>query len=208
MAGVIRKEQFESVRAFSFADLEAQGRQILDRAEARARQMLQQAQQEAEQLKQQARQAGHQTGLAEGRAAGLKQIRAETHQQAVEDARDEVNALVQALTVSLAEFEQSKRGLLAAAESGLIELALSIARRVCKLEAGSVHHDSHRQRPQPARTRPARRGCRAPLETRLSANCSVKWAPNCWPRTDRFAHVHLLADERISAGGCLLRSRT
>ena len=94
MAGIIRREQFMAGRKLSFADLELQGRRILEHAQAQARKLLAEAQARAglveEEQRQAGYQAGHQAGLAEGRAAGLKQIQAEAHDSAVREAREQI----------------------------------------------------------------------------------------------------------------------
>jgi flagellar assembly protein FliH len=206
MAGLVRKDQVALARHFSFADLEAEGRQILARATAEAQQIVQRGQSEARQLKEHERQAGYQTGLAEGRAAGLEQVRAETRESAVAQAREQAALLVAALQAGLTEFEHGKRNLIAAAESGLIELALAIARRVCKLEAGRA-------------TDTARENVRNLLEMVQHgqdvelhlhpAECELLRAadPEWLAQVERLQHVKFIRDESVARGGCILRAR-
>ena len=133
MAGVIGRENFCSGQPFSFADLEGQARAVLERADEQARQIVRQAQEHGRQLAEQARQQAHQAGLEEGRREGQRQIRTEAREAILQEERERVDRLVQALTTGLAEFERNKRRLIGVAEAGVIELALAIARRVCKL---------------------------------------------------------------------------
>jgi len=203
VAGVIRREQFAAGRPFSFADLEAQGREILRRAEAQAQELLHAAERRGQQLAEQQRQVAYRAGLAEGRAAGQKQAYEEARAQAVDDARAQVTELITALTACLSEFEESKRRLLAAAESGLIELALAIARRVCKLEVGTS-------------TAAARANARALLEMARHADDAElhlhpdeyaqlhDLAPEFTAGVDQLAHVRLVSDASVSRGGCRL----
>ena len=133
MAGVIRREKFCSSPPFSFTDLEGQARTVLERADEQARQIVRQAQEQGQQLVEQAKQQACQTGLEEGRRDGLRQMQTEAREAVFQETRERMDRLAQALTTGLAEFEQNKRRLIGMAEAGLIDLALAIARRVCKL---------------------------------------------------------------------------
>jgi flagellar assembly protein FliH len=206
MAGLVRKDQVALARRFSLADLEAEGRQILARATAEAQQIVQRGQADARQLREQERQAGYQSGLAEGRAAGLEQVRQETRESAVAQAREQAALLVAALQAGLTEFEQGKRNLIAAAESGLIELAVAIARRVCKREAGRA-------------TDAARENVRNllemvqhgqdvelhlhPAECELLRGADPEWLA----QVERLQHAKFIPDDSVTRGGCILRAR-
>ncbi|MFH1745717.1 MAG: FliH/SctL family protein [Planctomycetota bacterium] len=205
MAGVIRRDQVGSANTFSFADLEQQGRAILQCAREQAANILQEAEKKVAELAREKRQAAYQTGLTAGRASGREQAYTEARQTALQEARQQVAALVETLTAALTEFEQSKRGCLAAAESGLIRLALAIARRVCKLEAGSssasaeanirglldrVQHFSDVEL------------LVCPAEHQLLQEI----VPEFVSRTAQCQHFHVLADDTVSRGGCILRT--
>ena len=205
MAGVIRKEQLTDARPFSFADLEEQGRQIIQHAQAQAEQILQNSRAEDRRLSEEHRQAGYQAGLTAGRTEGLEQIRAEAHANAVREARDETALLLRSLSRALEEFEQCKRNLVAAAESGLIELALAIARRVCKLTIGTSH-DAVR-----ANARTLLEMVQHADDAELHFNPAEyellrEMGPDLLAQTEQFAHVELVADERVDLGDCLLRA--
>lgn len=194
-----------SPQRFCFTDLEQQAQRVLAQARAQAAEVLRAAEQQAAALAAARQEAGYAAGLAAGRAAGLAQVRAEARAAAEQAARDEIAALTGALRTALAEFEQGKRGLLAAAESGLIELALAIAQRVCKAAAG-------------ADSAPARGNARALLEMAQHAgdaalhlnpeDCTrlATQAPEFVAAVKDLGHVRLVPDEQVAAGGCVLRS--
>ena len=194
-----------ALRAFSFTDLEQQGRQILEKAQEQAREIVRNAELRGQEVLEQQKQAGYQAGLEKGRAAGLEQILAEARTTAIQEARENVAKLVQALSAALDEFEQNKRALITTAELGLIELALRIARRVCKLEAG-------------ASTATARANALALLEMvqhvadpALHINPAEheqlnELAPELLTHVGRLGHVRIVADEDVGRGGCVLRA--
>jgi flagellar assembly protein FliH len=206
MAGIIRREQFTSGGSFSFADLEQQGRTLLQRAQTQAQETIRQAEQQAQKLVQQQKQAAYQAGLAEGRAAGLKQIRAEAHAQVAEEARQQIADLVATLTTALAEFERNKRTLLAAAESGLIELALAIARRVCKTAAGCSNAAAQAN----ARYLLDMVQHHADAELRVHPDEYAgmqELAAELLARTEELGHVKIVAEPTVPRGGCRLTTR-
>ena len=207
MAGIIRKEQFTATRTFSFADLEEQGRQVIQQAQAQAEQLLQSSRAEGRRLSDELRQAGYQAGMTAGRIEGLEQIRAEAHVKAVREAHDETALLLRSLNKALEEFEQSKRNLMAAAESGLIELALAIARRVCKLAVG-ISHDV-----VCANARTLLEMTQHSDDVELHFNPAEyellrEMEPELLAQAEQFAHVELVTDQRVAPGDCLLRTHT
>ena len=206
MASVIRRESFSSTPAFSFEDLASEARAMVERAEARAQQTLCDAEARARSVAERLEQEGYQHGLKQGRRDGFEQVRQEARQAAFEEARGEIKALSDALSAGLAAFEQSKRHLLAAAESQLIELALAVARRVCKrLTASSsdaaranarhvlelVKHESDLV----LRVNPAEYEALRELVADLVQD------------SERHEHLEVVADPQVERGGCLLTSR-
>lgn len=135
MGGVIRRESLSGRPHFSFADLEQQARELIARAEERAQRIVAESEGHIRQVTEAHKREGYAAGLAEGRAAGFAQALKEGRAEAVRNAEAELRQLTSALRAGLAEYDRQKRALLAAAESGLIELALAVARRVCKLQA-------------------------------------------------------------------------
>ena len=203
MAGVIGRENFCSSQPFSFADLEGQARAVLERADEQARQIVRQAQEHGRQLAEQARQQAHQAGLEEGRREGLRQIRTEVRETVLQEERERVDRLVQMLTTGLAEFERNKRRLIGVAEAGLIELALAIAQRVCKLLVETS--------PEAARAN-ARHLLKAvqhdgDLELRVNPadyDTLRDVAAEVLRCGDELEHVQVTADAALEPGGCIL----
>lgn len=206
MAGIVQPERRAAAQAFSFADLEQQGRRLLEQAHAQARQILAQAEAQARQVEAQRARAGYEAGRQEGRAEGLQQIRQEARAQAVEQARDEIAALSGTLQAAMREFELSQRALLAAAEAGLIELALAVARRVCKLAAAAT-------------TDVAAANVRQLLEmVRHAGDAELRvhptelerlreLAPALLQHAQRLEHLTFVGDEGVGRGGAVLRTR-
>ena len=192
---------------FSFADLEQQGRDVVEQAEARANEILRAAEQQGRELAERHKRSGYEEGFARGRAEALEQTRAVARADAVAKAREQVEFLVRSLAAVLTEFEENKRALIAAAESGMIELALAVARRVCKLETG-------------ASTAAAQANARCVLEMVQGTGDAElhvhpdeyeqvrELAPELLTRADRLEHVKFVADESVERGGCTLTTRT
>lgn len=213
MGSVIRRESVPSPRLFTFQDVEAEAKAILARARAHAQQVIAEGQRRAaaaeEQVRQQAQRRydeAHQQGLAEGRRAGREAAFQEARQEALAAAQGRIAELVRSLEAGLAEFERQKRSLLATAESGIIELALAVTRRVCKIEAGRS-------------AAPAQANARALLE-RVQQHGDVElrfhpddhallqaaegsWLEQVGGRT----HVTISPDSSVDRGGCTLRCR-
>lgn len=131
MPSLIRSGTLAARPRYCFADLQAQGQQILDAARRQAQTIIDAARATAEQEARAIRAAA----LEAGRREGFEQARRDAAQSALNDARREIDQLCQTLRNALDAFERDKRALLAAAEAGLIQLALAIAQRVCKLQA-------------------------------------------------------------------------
>lgn len=213
MGSVIRRESVPSPGLFTFPDMEAEAKAILARARAEARKLIAEGQRRAaaaeEHVRQQAQRRydeAYQHGLAEGRRAGREAAFQEARQEALTAAQGRVAELIRSLEAGLAEFERHKRSLLATAESGLIELALAVARRVCKIEsARSVV--------------PAQANARALLErVQQHGDVELRFHPDdhalletadaAWlEQSGGRAHVTILADPAVERGGCVLRCR-
>lgn len=213
MGGVIRRESISTAPAFSFCDVERQAGEILARARAEAERLSAEARQRTSAAEAEARERlearareGYEKGLVEGRQAGLEQIRKEARQAAVQGAKDELVRLTRALATGLAEYERNRRSLTALAESGLIELAVAIARRVCKTLASSSADA-------------ARANARALLElVKHHEDLELHVHPDdCELLRDvageltqqvaQLEHVSVLADRTVERGGCVLRTR-
>ncbi len=191
---------------FSFADLERQGREILSRARAEAARLLSEAAVHAEQVALKRHAEAYQRGLTEGRRRGLEEVRREARQAAIQAAQAELKELSGALTAGLAEYERQRHSLIAQAESGLIELAVAIARRACKVRVE-------------ASAEPVRANIRALLEMAAPhADCELRVSPTDYQRltevmpeliqrAGQFEHVALKPDPTVASGGCVLQTR-
>jgi flagellar assembly protein FliH len=204
MGTVIRREFAGGKEAFSFADLESQARRIIEAARAHAQKIVDESESHIRQVTEDHKEQGYKAGYAEGEKAGFEQARQDAREEARQDARAELDQLIAALTISLEDFEQQKRALIALAESGLIELAVSIARRVCKVSVPSVdavtanmaallelvqhHHDvEFRLNPEDHTL------------VELDASEFAKLVQD-------LSHFKLVADENVARGGCVLRT--
>jgi flagellar assembly protein FliH len=206
VAGVLRREKFSSKSAFSFEDLEGKARAVLDEAREQARRIVAQAVEEGRRRAAQLEQEAYPRGLEEGRHRGFEQAHADAAEAALQQARQDLAQLAQALAGGLDAFEQSKRRLLATAECGLLKLALAIARRVCKHDVGAA-------------SAAARANVRAllemvkhegDLELHLNpAECDAlrQAVPELLASTGRLTHVEIMPDAAITRGGCVLHSR-
>jgi len=210
---VIRRESVPNTPLFSFRDVEREAEQIRAAARAEAERLIAEGRRRAAALEQEVHQQAerqrrdaYQQALAAGREDGRRQAHAEARQAAAAAAQEEIKRLTAALQAALAEFDRQKRTLLAAAESGLIELSLAIARRVCKcLGASSVE--------------PARANAQALLElVKHQADVVVHFHPQDHALIQATAadfirevsalrHVTLCADPTVPRGGCVLHSR-
>jgi flagellar assembly protein FliH len=206
VAGVLRREKLASTPTFSFEDLEGKARAALDQARQQAGRIVARAEEEGRRRAAELENDARARGLEDGRRQGLAQARAEAAEAALREARDDLAQLAQALASGLDSFEESKRQLLAAAECGLLELALAVARRVCKHDAG-------------ASSAAARANARAvlemvkhegDLELHLSPadyEALQQSVPELLASAGRRAHVELVADGEVARGGCVLHAR-
>ncbi len=132
MAEILRPARPLSKPVFGFDDLQREIDRRRAEAGAEAARIVAQARRQAEQqsvaIREQARREGFEQGRREGRAAIESQARDEIREQT----RARWSAILEALSRTSRELEQRKHALLAESEQGLIELALAIARRICK----------------------------------------------------------------------------
>src|SRR5581483_9311526 len=117
---------------FSMKDIEAQARAILLRAQQKAEQLLTEAQITASELKQQAAAEGVVEGRKEGIAKGIEEGKKLGQQQALNEHKQQLTQLVNALMTGSKELNASRKKLESEATAEVIELAVSIARRVTK----------------------------------------------------------------------------
>jgi len=214
MGSVIQREQLTGAAPFSFADLERQGRELVAQATARARQIIADAEAAARRRAAEIEQAARATGFEHGWRAAQEKVEREVRQAALEEgrrvaaetARENVAHLTDALAALVAEFEQRKHNLLASAEAGLIDLAVAIARRVCKLQIE-------------ASAEAVRANARALVDmVQHVADAELHLNPTEYEllrelagatvaRVTSGAHVTLVADADVPRGGCVVRTR-
>lgn len=206
MAGVIRADRSPTPERFSFHDVERTAQQIIERAERQAAEILAAAQRAADAAAAREHTRGYEAGFQEGRETGRVQALAEGREAALRESREALARLERGLATALGAFEVEKRRLLSQAEAGLIELAVAIARRVCR-RAAALHAD--------VAVETARRVLdlarhEHDLELLLSPGeyAAVQNAlPELLHDLGSSAHVRLRADEGVHPGGCILRGR-
>lgn len=203
MAGIIKRDRTASVATFSFRDLDGYAKRMLTQARAQADLIVASAQTHAADKIAAAHQAALERGRSEGRAAGHAEIVAEAREKVFAEYREQLGQLTAALDAALQSFEQEKWRLLAASEHGVIQLALAIARRVCKVlpEQGAdaaienVRHVldtvGHTGDPE-VRLNPA------------DIEAVREWAAGFAASLDGRMHLKLVADAAVDRGGCRL----
>lgn len=206
MAGVIRRDIPIQTTVLSLDNLERRAAEILERAEQAADRRAGEAQQQALESIRAERERGFQQGLDEGRKVGLEETRA-TAKTAIEQARKEatsdISHLVQALETALLNINERRHRLYAEAERGLIQLSLSIARRVC----GEFARTS--SQPAIEATQRLLDLVRHAHDVELRVHPSElellnAVASDFVAKSDALKHVRVLAGESISRGGALL----
>lgn len=206
MAGVIRRDNYASAPAFSFRNLEDDARRIIEQAHAEAAQIRANATKQAAAELDQLRERATQKGLKQGRAEGLEAIRREATETALRDARRQLDALAETLRTAATQIEQRKHNLLARAQTGIIELAIAIARRVCKTDIACATDSA---RANAAKLIQLIGAAHDPVlhvhpdqlvTMRIAVAALVK-------QIEQLAHIDVVADPAVSRGGCILHTR-
>jgi flagellar assembly protein FliH len=207
VAGVLRRERFCSSPAFSFQDLEGEARSIVDEARREAGRIVSEAEEQGHRRAAQLEQEAIPRAREQGKREAFEQAREEAARIAMEEARQDYSQLCGALRAGLEAFESNKRRLLATAESGLLELALAIGRRVCRHDVATSS--------EAARANAAALLEMVKHESDLALHLNPAdhqtlqvAAPEVIAAADRLAHVNLVADPAVDRGGCVLKSRT
>lgn len=205
--GVIKSANVPTTLSpFSLKDVEEHARLILLRARGRAEQLLIEAQEEGEKIKAQAKADGHAEGIkigsAEGHAAGQKT----GHQQALAEHGAALTTLVETLRSLAIELNSSRHQLEEEAGNAVVHLAVSIARKVTKLEGERNPAVVTANVDAAARLVIRASDVRLSLhpgqrQTLLDALPALKLQ---WPS---LAHVELVDDETLTPGGCRIRTR-
>lgn len=204
MTRVIRGDSHNSPQ-FAFADFETLADAARERARAQAQELLRSADAKARREAEQVRRQARQIGIDEGRKQGMEAIRREAWDSVLAESRGRLNELVNTLGAAITQLETGKRRLIAESETGVIRLAVEIARRVCKrlslrdcdvakanaeklIELVRHHHDAQ------LRVHPD--------DLREIGVVSPAWVD----LMKQQRHVAVVADETVSRGGCVLAS--
>lgn len=204
--GVIRHGGTVTTAPFSFSDIEASAERILDEARAEAQRIVAAAEREAESVARIRGEKAHAEGMREGRKAGEQRALEEARAAAIEKARADVASTSAAIVRSFVAFEDARRRLLAEAESGILSVAIAVARRVCHLHAAQT----------PDAAIQVVRAClelirhEGDVEVRLHP-CDVEQmreiAPHLAAALDGINHISVVDDADLKRGDCLLRTR-
>lgn len=206
MARVIHREAFMSPKPYSLRDVKSQADGMIEQARNQAKAILRNAREQADRVFEQRKAKGHREGFDEGRAAGLDSLDQQTRRAAAEAAHGKMNDLTGALTEALTAFDAQKLRMLAAAESGLIELACAIARRVCKAVPNFSLEAAR------ANVRTVLEMAKHEHDVRLHVHPADleglrEYAADLCGQIDRFEHIELVVDDAVSRGGCVLHGR-
>lgn len=207
MPGVIRRERAPTFAEFSFDDLAQRAQAITDDARRRAAEIVAQASIEASTQAEAVRELARREGLEQGRREGAEQVRREAADAAMHEARQRLDGLAKTLEAAVAGFDEAKYRLLAEAETGLIRVALAVARRVCKIEAGRASDVAV------ANARALLEMIRGEHDLELCVSrCdydALHAAIEPLARTiGASAHCRVRADDALSAGDCVLHGRS
>ena len=209
MPGVIRRDIPLQTRVLSLDSIEQRAAEITRAAERRAQEMAQESRRAATAAFESEQQRGFQQGLEEGRAAGQEEMRAAAVAAATrlrEEAKRDLDHLIASLEAAIGQIESERRTLLAEAESGLLEVAVAIGRRVCALAT--------RESSAPALplVRELLSGLRNRVDVELHINPAERdlleaAASELLAVVGRTNHVTMLADPDVPRGGAVLVSR-
>lgn len=206
MAGVIRRENFASTTPFSFRDIESEAARIIEQARAEAERVLAAAREQAVRDARDVREQQRREGFAQGQAEGLAAAREEAARSALAAARKQLDSLAATLATAAEQVDRNKHNLLAQAETELIQLAMAIARRVCKTEAVRTSDT-------------ACQNARQVLEQAAGEHDPVLHVhpdeldtlratlPQVAGHLEQIEHVEIVADESVERGGCVLHTR-
>lgn len=198
---VIKSIERPASLPFSMADIEHEAAALLEEARRRSVSIVEQARNEAAEM----RQAGYDEGLEQGRRTGqeegLIQGREEGRQQAIEEHREALEGLSQALEGVLHAFDVEREALVARAASEVPRLAIAIADRVCKRSTAADPAICQ------ANVNAALRLVMKARDVRLHVNPADAVAirdllPGIGRQWPSLAHIELVETGDIARGGC------
>lgn len=207
---LIKSTHAPAATPFSMRDIEQQAQQLLSRARRAAETLLAEAQREAEQLRAQASKDGRAEGLAAGRAeglaTGLSEGRATGHRAAVDEVRPQLDGAWRAMAAAAAWVEQHRADLENGAVAEVVQLALSVARKVTKRQAAidpAVLVENLREAMRLAAHGADLRIALNPAQRQTVADELPKLQMT-WPN---LKHVELVDDPDVAVGGCRVLTR-
>jgi flagellar assembly protein FliH len=188
---------------FALRDMELQAQSLLVRAKRAADTLMVQAEKEADSIRLKARADGLAAGRVDGLKKGLEEGKASGHGQAMADGAKRMADLFTTLSAIAQTLDKHRRDLVSAGIDEVVQLSLSIARKVTKRQAAldpavlkANLADAMRLAVQAADVRilvhPSQRQL---IDDELPA---VKLN---WPD---LKHVDLVPDESVEPGGCRL----
>ena len=195
-----------SLAPFSMADIAKQANGILARAQSRADAMLAQAQIAAEELRSHAHAEGVIAGQREGIAYGLKEGRETGREQALEEHRNDLTAVLGILTAACAELNDRRRELEAGVLQEVTGLALKIASRIAKREGELDPSMLERNLAESLKLVIGMHRLRIAIHPHQMATLSAA-LPRLKLEFPTLDHVELVEDPLIAPGGCRLLTR-
>lgn len=203
---ILARDTFRSAPTFALHDVQARADSILFAAQSQADKVLAQARQRAAAEIEADRRAAVAKGLDEGRRAFDQTAR----DAAMAKARDRINSLTNALTAAASQFEVEKRRILAAAQSGLVELAYAIAKRVCKAIAvrssdTAVANAQHLL--ELVRHEHDIRLHVGPADHAALVDAAKSFVSSFNGSDAASRHFQVIEDQSVAQGGCVLKSR-
>jgi flagellar assembly protein FliH len=191
---------------FSMRDIEEQARAILLRAQQQADQLLAEAQTQARKLREEAQALGQAEGHKQGLARGNDEGRKAGHDQALTEARVQLASLVSSLSQAIVCLDESRHKLQTEAIQDVVALAVAIARRVTKRQAG---FDTNVLAENVVE---AMKLVVHAADVRIAVNPAQKQAlsdvlPRLQMQWPALEHVEVVEDAGLSPGGCRIITR-
>lgn len=189
----------------NLADYVAEAREVLEKAKRQATQIDEASRRQADVALEEARKSGYATGLEEGRLAGFESGKSEAFTAATERFDAQHADVVEAMSVAIAEIDKAREGFRAAAEKDLLDFAVLVASKLT-FAVGALHREAAQSNFD-----------RALRLVEARSDLTVRVHPDDVESMKTFAAsvsgvvessraVHLVPDETIAPGGCIVRS--
>ncbi len=188
-------------------DVVKEAKRIRDDAQAEARRLVTDARNDAETIRNvvhhDSEKKGHEVGLAKGLEEGRQQGLVEGRKQAVDETKRELEKIQQAWLDAMGQWEADRQQMLREAKQTVLNFALKLAQKVAhrtlEIDRGVIVEQLSAAllyvlRPSDVSVRVCPRD-RAVLEEAM---------PKLLERFPQAKHIHLIEDEAIGHGGCVL----